>query len=364
MFWAGVLVFGITLGLIIQFTRAWVDPSGLTPPGGDIAAPINVGTATQTKHGGDICVDTNNDGVNDRCLSDPGSGVARGTIFMWSGSLASLASQAPGWILCNGTNGTPDLRDRFVYGVSNGENPGATGGSPSASVGLGGRNDIRYAGGGPWAVTSVSVSYMPPYYKLAFIVKMADGWVNTDLTGGDHNQSECTSAGGTVQTDGSSQFCKFIRSSCPSGWSRYHNWSTTAPKSKTGTNDAGCDQATNCTTKNHTWADNAQDESCTYQNGAHYSGQTWTGQTYYSCRRLDDSGSQYYRCNLDGCFNSEGIYYCYTGSGDGMYLDGYCYGGYATDDSNTYGCGYNTSYDYCSAEGASINSDITEIGCK
>ena len=41
MFWAGVLVFGITLGLIIQFTRAWVDPSGLTPPGGDIAAPIN-----------------------------------------------------------------------------------------------------------------------------------------------------------------------------------------------------------------------------------------------------------------------------------------------------------------------------------
>ncbi len=171
MFWAGVLVFGITLGLIIQFTRAWVDPSGLTPPGGDIAAPINVGTATQTKHGGDICVDTNNDGVNDRCLSDPGSGVARGTIFMWSGSLASLASQAPGWILCNGTNGTPDLRDRFVYGVSNGENPGATGGSPSASVGLGGRNDISYGAGGPWVVNSVSVSYMPPYYKLAFIMK-------------------------------------------------------------------------------------------------------------------------------------------------------------------------------------------------
>ena len=31
--------------------------------------------------------------------------------------------------MCDGTNGTPDLRDRFILGVSSGENPGETGGS-------------------------------------------------------------------------------------------------------------------------------------------------------------------------------------------------------------------------------------------
>jgi hypothetical protein len=49
-----------------------------------------------------------------------------GCIVMWSGSLASIPS---GWALCNGANGTPDLRGRFVRGAANGVDPGATGGS-------------------------------------------------------------------------------------------------------------------------------------------------------------------------------------------------------------------------------------------
>jgi len=32
-------------------------------------------------------------------------------IVMWSGSLANIPS---GWVLCDGTNGTPDLRSRFI----------------------------------------------------------------------------------------------------------------------------------------------------------------------------------------------------------------------------------------------------------
>ena len=52
--------------------------------------------------------------------------LPKGAIMMWSGTLESIP---PGWQLCDGTNGTPDLRDRFVLGVSEGENPGATGGS-------------------------------------------------------------------------------------------------------------------------------------------------------------------------------------------------------------------------------------------
>ena len=36
--------------------------------------------------------------------------VPPGVIVMWSGSVATIPS---GWILCNGSNGTPDLRDRL-----------------------------------------------------------------------------------------------------------------------------------------------------------------------------------------------------------------------------------------------------------
>jgi microcystin-dependent protein len=36
-------------------------------------------------------------------------------IMMWSGTIATIPS---GWLLCDGTNGTPDLRDKFVIGAS------------------------------------------------------------------------------------------------------------------------------------------------------------------------------------------------------------------------------------------------------
>ena len=37
-----------------------------------------------------------------------------GSIIIWSGTVASIPT---GWQLCDGTNGTPDLRDRFVVGA-------------------------------------------------------------------------------------------------------------------------------------------------------------------------------------------------------------------------------------------------------
>lgn len=37
-----------------------------------------------------------------------------GGIIMWSGSIAAIPI---GWALCNGSNGTPDLRNRFVIGA-------------------------------------------------------------------------------------------------------------------------------------------------------------------------------------------------------------------------------------------------------
>lgn len=51
-----------------------------------------------------------------------GSGVASGIIIMWSGT--TLPS---GWTLCDGTNGTPDLRNKFVIGAGGTLNPGETG---------------------------------------------------------------------------------------------------------------------------------------------------------------------------------------------------------------------------------------------
>lgn len=37
-----------------------------------------------------------------------------------------------GWVLCDGSNGTPDLRNRFIVGAGNLYNPNNTGGSPNA----------------------------------------------------------------------------------------------------------------------------------------------------------------------------------------------------------------------------------------
>ena len=56
-----------------------------------------------------------------------------GVIVAWSGSVASIPS---GWVLCNGSNSTPDLRNRFIVGSGTGASysPGDTGGSDSVSL--------------------------------------------------------------------------------------------------------------------------------------------------------------------------------------------------------------------------------------
>jgi len=56
---------------------------------------------------------------------EAGNGVPQGAIMMWSGAINQIPA---GWALCNGTNGTPDLRDRFIAGAGNTYAVGATGG--------------------------------------------------------------------------------------------------------------------------------------------------------------------------------------------------------------------------------------------
>lgn len=50
---------------------------------------------------------------------------------MWSGSIGSIPS---GWALCNGSNGTPDLRDRFVVCAGGGYAVAATGGQTDTTL--------------------------------------------------------------------------------------------------------------------------------------------------------------------------------------------------------------------------------------
>ena len=59
------------------------------------------------------------------------AGVPSGSIILWSGAANAVPA---GYVLCNGTNNTPDLRNRFVVGAGSTYAVGATGGSANATV--------------------------------------------------------------------------------------------------------------------------------------------------------------------------------------------------------------------------------------
>lgn len=80
---------------------------------------------------GDICLiqyDVNGESAKMIALSSAYM-FPQGSICMWSG-----VTVPAGWYLCDGTNGTPDLRNRFIVGSGNGYNIGATGGSNTVTL--------------------------------------------------------------------------------------------------------------------------------------------------------------------------------------------------------------------------------------
>ena len=129
-----------------------------------------------------------------------------GMIMMWSGSIATIPS---GWALCNGSNGTPDLRNKFIVGAGSTYNPADTGGTSDAIVvshshtitdpghfhywGGGGNAQVGNDNGGananggstnfatstvPTGITGTNTTgqsgtnqNLPPYYALAYIMK-------------------------------------------------------------------------------------------------------------------------------------------------------------------------------------------------
>jgi microcystin-dependent protein len=65
------------------------------------------------------------DGMDAAELAPPGM------IVMWSGSIGSIPD---GWALCDGSNGTPDLRDRFIVGAGGSYTVGTTGGEATHTL--------------------------------------------------------------------------------------------------------------------------------------------------------------------------------------------------------------------------------------
>jgi len=133
--------------------------------------------------------------------------VPSGCILIWSGSVGSIPS---GFVLCDGNNGTPDLRNSFILGAGNSYTVGQTGGSADAIVvshthtatvtdpghnhtysaliviggatGGGGSGASGSTGTTSTASTGISVANsttgtsgtnanLPPYYALAYIQK-------------------------------------------------------------------------------------------------------------------------------------------------------------------------------------------------
>jgi len=142
-----------------------------------------------------------------------GTTIPTGMISLWYGSIGSVPL---GWYLCDGTNGTPDLRDKFVVGAGSTYSVAATGGSTDAIVvshnhaatsvvtdpghlhrslnygsasGGAGANGVVGQGGGTnydsltnttgitVATTNVAAGVsgtnanLPPYYALAYVMK-------------------------------------------------------------------------------------------------------------------------------------------------------------------------------------------------
>lgn len=102
--------------------------------------------------------------------------VPSGTIAIWTGTIASIPA---GWLICDGTNGTPNLLTYFLEGVATAAtNPGTTGGG-SATHTHGITQTVKNDGGQVPTSTYVlaantggaSVFDKPKFYDVAFIMK-------------------------------------------------------------------------------------------------------------------------------------------------------------------------------------------------
>ena len=108
------------------------------------------------------------------------SGVAipPGAILMWSGSTTDIPA---GWTLCNGQNGTPDLRNRFVVGAGGNYAVASTGGADSVTL---------------------TVNQMPSHTHLGYHNRPSTGQVSFSTVADQTITTDYTSTQGTVPAGG------------------------------------------------------------------------------------------------------------------------------------------------------------------
>lgn len=168
------------------------------------AARINLGLGTMATQNANAVAITGGT-ISGVAFSNASGIIPAGIVVMWSGSAIAIPT---GWVLCNGANGTPDLRDKFVVGAGFSYAVNAQGGSKDAVLvahthtitdpghnhtyqrreykpNLEQRND---PGGGPNLETAFTGSSqtgitinsagtsgvnanLPPYYALCYIMK-------------------------------------------------------------------------------------------------------------------------------------------------------------------------------------------------
>lgn len=103
--------------------------------------------------------------------------IPPGIICMWAGALASIPA---GWNLCDGTNSTPDLSDRFIMGLTTGT-PASVGSSHTATVAAGGSHTH---GGGASGSTVLTTDQIPNHgHSYAHVTSPANS-VEGLATGG------------------------------------------------------------------------------------------------------------------------------------------------------------------------------------
>ena len=111
--------------------------------------------------------------------------IPHGLICAWYGGIPNIP---PGWGLCDGSHGTPDLRDQFIIGAGSTYNPHASGGATEhnhtfttdghthlvvAGVGLlAGTNYDLTTSSEVDTGTTANADHIPPFYSLAFIMKI------------------------------------------------------------------------------------------------------------------------------------------------------------------------------------------------
>ncbi len=128
-------------------------PQGDTGVKGDTGAQGNPGTPGATGPQGD----TGPQGIPGTNASLPS-----GVIVMWSGAIANIPS---GWALCDGTNGTPNLLDRFVASVPNAvTNPGATGGANTYTLSAAQLPSHTHTGSGSTSSNGAHTHTLPGYH--------------------------------------------------------------------------------------------------------------------------------------------------------------------------------------------------------